>query len=414
MDPSLIARHPLLRAFRFRNFRLYFIAQIIGLNGNWLTFAALGWLIFRLSGDPFMLGLLTFCMHAPAFFFTPIAGVVADKVSRKKVIAVTQLTDAFVLTVLAWLTLTDQVEVIHVLIACVLLGTAKGFAMPSRQAMIAEIVEDRSLMGNAIALNSTVFHSARLIGPMLAGGILIPLGGEGLCFALNSGAYLVSAACIIRLQLNPRVKDPHRPTFLAELSEGFRYAFRTPSLRDIILLVVAFSLFGQAFSSLLPIFAGEILDGDSGTFGLLVSSLGLGALVAGALLASRESIAGLDRFISRCLFVMGIALAGFSLSQQLWISLLLLMVVGFTSVATMIGSNTLLQTRVENDFRGRVMSIFSMAFMGGIPLGALVIGKVASLVGAPPAVLGTALLSLLVAIAFHHRLGAPQGKTHSD
>jgi len=402
--------HPLLRAFRYRNFRLFFIAQVIGLNGNWLTFAALGWLIFRLSGDPFMLGLMAFCMHAPAFLFTPVAGVVADQVSRKKVIAVTQILDAGVLTVLAWLTFSEQIQVVQVLIACGIIGTAKGFAMPSRQALVADIVEDRSMLGNAIALNSTVFHSARLIGPMLAGGILIPLGGEGLCFILNSVAYVLSAACILRLQLTPRVKDPDRPSFMVELGHGFRYAFSAPPLRDIILLVMLFSIFGQAFNSLLPVFAGDILQGGPGTFGILLSSLGFGAFFSGAFLASRESVKGMERFIARCLIVFAITLAAFTLSQQLWMSSLLLTVIGFTSVATMVGCNTLLQTRVDNQFRGRVMSIFTMALMGGLPLGALVLGKAASLLGAPLAVMGAAILSLLLAVIFRQRVGRTRAK----
>jgi len=384
-----------LRAFRQRNYRLFFIGQTIVLNGSWMTMAAMGWLLFRLTGDPLMLGLMAFFLQAPTFLLTSFGGVLVDHFSRRKIILFVQSADAVAMAILAFLTLTGQVNVMHVLLVCTFLGTMKAFEMPARQALVADIVNQKGDLANAIALNSSIFHSARLSGPLVAGLLVIPLVGEGGCFLLHSFACLFGVLCFLRL----RPKNPDRPTgsdsLWGQLAEGYRYTFGFPPVRDLILFMTAIAFLGMPYNTLLPVFADTILQGDSGTFGLLLAASGLGALTAAAYLAMRTSVLGMGKVICGSIILCGFSLLGFAWSSHFYLSLFLLYLTGFTSIAAIVGTNTIVQTLVEDRLRGRVMSLFGMVFMGALPLGSLLFGQGARLFGAPTVVsLGALGISL--------------------
>jgi MFS family permease len=393
-----------LRAFRYRNYRLFFTGQSVAITGTWITLAALGWLLYRLTSDPFTLGLMGFCLHAPTFVLAPFGGVLVDRANRRNLIIAAQLTDAAVVSVLAVLTLSGRVEVWHILTGCVLFALTKSFEMPARQALVVNIVDDRRDLSNAIALNSTIFHGARLVGPMLAGAILIPLGGEGLCFGVHALSYSVAVVCFLRLRVQTATPEKMRHGVLGELREGFGYAFGNRPIRALLLLVVGFVLLGQAFNTLLPVFAREVLAGDSGTFGLLLAASGLGAVTAALLLAARASVVGLGKiiFLSTLLFALSLAL--FGLSNHIALSLLMLFGCGFASINVMVGTNTIIQTLVDDRLRGRVMSLLGMVFKGALPLGMLLYGKAAATLGAPTAVMIGAAGCVLTGLAFRIQL----------
>lgn len=394
----------LLRAFRHRNYRLFFTGQVIALNGTWMTLAALGWLLFRLTGDPLTLGMMAFFMQAPTFLLTALGGVLVDHVSRRKIILIAQAADAFIMGVLAVLTLSGNVTVTQILVSCALLGMVKAFEMPARQALVADIVGTKEDLSNAIALNSSVFHSARLIGPLIAGGFIIPFFGEGICFLIHSICYLASMRCFVLLKPNPMVPSASKKSFIGQLGEGFHYAFGYPPVRDLMVLMASLALLGMPYSTLLPVFADSILGGDSATYGLLLASGGCGAMIAAIHLASRRSVLGMGRIIGFSAIFFGVALVFFALSTHLWWSLLLLFASGLCSINVMVGANTIIQTLVANELRGRVMSLMGMVFMGALPLGSLILGKAASVYGAPLAVAVGAVGSIIAGILFLQRL----------
>lgn len=394
----------LLRAFRHRNYRLYFVAQTIALNGTWMTMAALGWLLYRLTGDPLTLGLMAFFLQGPTFLLAPIGGLVVDHFSRRKVIMAAQATDGLTVGVLAFLTLTGQVTVGFVLAACVLLGVVKAFEMPARQALVADLVGTREDLSNAIALNASIFHSARLIGPVLAGALIIPWFGEGACFLLHSVSYLGSLGCYLVLRPKPKTPGRSKKTVLGRLAEGFEYSFGYPPVRDLMLLLAALALFALPHGALLPVFAESVLQGDSKTYGLLLGAGGMGALTAALLLATRRSVVGMGKVIAFSSILFGVTLLLFAFSTHLEWSLFLLFAGGFCSMNAMVGANMIIQTLVEDDLRGRVMSLMGMVFMGGLPVGSLMFGKAASLFGAPVTVAVGAIVTTFVGILFLWRL----------
>lgn len=394
----------LLRAFRYRNYCLFFTGQTIALSGGWMTMTALGWLLYRLSGDPFMLGLMGFFMHTPTFLIAPFGGVLCDHVSRRTIIVATQSADCTTIFVLAVLTIGGWVEVWHIMTACLLLGITKGFEMPARQTMVADIVEERSNLSNAIALNSTVFHGSRMVGPVFAGGLLIPLVGEGGCFAVHVVCYLFAIQCFRRLSLKPPETRDQSASVFREMKEGFGYVFGYRPVRAIVLLIIGFVVLGQSYGTLQPVFAEDVLGGDSKTYGLMISVTGFGAVVAALWIASRQSVLGLGRVIFINTMLFSVALILFGQSTHLYLSLFLLFFVGFCGLSVMISSNTIVQTLVADHLRGRVMSLYGMAFMGALPLGALLYGRLADVFGAPLTVMVCGIASLLCGVAFRIQL----------
>lgn len=373
-----------------------------------MTFAALGWLLYRLTGDPFMLGLMGFFMHIPTFLLSPFGGVLVDHVSRRKVIITTQIVDFFSISILAWLTLTGRVEVWHIMAVCLLLGITKGFEMPARMALVVDVVDDRQFLSNAIALNSTIFHGARLVGPMIAGGLLIPLAGEGVCFLVHALSYLFAMRCFSLLRPKPMVPLPGNATVFQKMSEGFHYVSSFAPVRVLLLLVTAFAMFGQSYNALLPVFAETILKGGSGTYGVLLAASGVGAVVAAVKLASRQTVLGLGKIIFISNLIFGIALILFAMSSTILLSLPLLALAGLTGINVMVGSNTIIQTLVDDHLRGRVMSFLGMVFMGALPIGSLVYGKAAELIGTPKAVMIGGVLCIFSSLIFRIRLPAVQ------
>ncbi len=393
-----------LRAFRSPNYRTFFLGQGAAVTGTWMTLAALGWLLFRLTRDPFQLGLMGFFMHAPTFFLAPLGGLAVDILSRRGVIVATQVANTALVAVLAVLTLWDVVQVWHVMAICAGLGVVKAFEMPARQALVVDIVEDRLHLSNAIALNSSLFHAGRLVGPMLAGALIIPWAGEGACFLAHAALNLFAIVCF--LALRPRSVPPldRSAGVLHHLREGFAYAFGYPPVRALLIHLTVFSLLGQAYGTLLPVFAETILDGGARMYGGLLAASGVGALIAAVQLAARASVLGLGGVIFRQTLLFSTALALFAISRHAVLSFVLLALVGMASISVMVSANTIIQTLVEDRLRGRVMSLMGMVFLGAMPVGALAYGKLAQVLGAPAAVAMSGMGCMIAGLAFGRRL----------
>ena len=396
----------LVRAFRYPNYRRFFLGQSVGIIGLWMAIAAIGWLLYRLTGDPFQLGLMGFFMHAPTFVLAPFGGVLVDRVSRRAVIIAAQAFGCVVMTTLGLLTLFDRIEVWQILALCGCLGVAKGFEMPAQQALVVDIVDDRADLPNAIALNATIFHGGRLVGPTLAGVLVIPWFGEGACFLLFAVGLIWAIRCFALLRPRPMAAREGKTAVFREIREGVVFAFGYPPVRALLLLLLALAFLGQPYNSLLPVFARSVLGGDSATFGLLVAASGCGAVVAALGMAVRRTVLGLDRVITVCLVLFGIALFFFAQSTSLALSLGLSLVIGFCGLAVMVSVNTIIQALVDDELRGRVMSLLGMVFLGALPLGTLVYGKAASLVGTPATVSVGAMAVLLVGLVSFFRLPA--------
>jgi MFS family permease len=333
-----------------------------------------------LTGSALLLGVVGFAGQVPSFLLSPVAGVLADRWNRRRVLLWTQLLSMLQAGVLAVLVLADLVQVWHIVALSLVLGTVNAFDIPARQSFLIEMIEKREDLGNAIALNSSMVNGTRLVGPSLA-GILIAAFGEGICFLLNAASYLAVIAALLAMRVEKKAARAVKTSVLHELREGFAYAYHFPPIRSILLLLALVSLMGVPYTVLLPVFARDILHGGANTFGFLMAAAGLGAFVSAILLASRKSVVGLGKIIPLAAGLFGIAVAGFSFSRSLWLSLLLLFLAGLGMMAQIASSNTILQTVVDDDKRGRVMSLFTMAFMGMAPFGSLLAGALASRIG---------------------------------
>lgn len=372
----------IFRALAHRNYRLFFGGQGISLIGTWMQQIAMSWLVYRLTNSVFLLGLIGFSSQISSLFFSPFAGVLSDRWNRHRILVVTQSLAMIQAFILAFLTLIDVVAVHHLIILSIFLGLVNAFDMPTRQAFVVEMVEKRADLGNAIALNSFLFNGARLVGPSFA-GILISILGEGMCFLLNGISFLAVIIALLAMKMTPTKEDSEKTRVLQGLKEGFVYAFGFPPIRSILFFLGWISLVGTANTTLMPVFARDILHGDSKTYGFLMAAIGVGAIIAAIFLASRKSVLGLGRVIVIGSGIFGIGLILFSLSHILWLSFFLLLLTGFGMMVHMASSNTILQTIVDDDKRGRVMSLYAMAFMGMAPLGSLVGGSLAGWIGAP-------------------------------
>ena len=395
----------LLRALKTRNYRLFISGQAISLTGTWMTLAAIGWLVYRLTGDPLMLGLVGFFLHAPTFLLVSLGGVLSDRLDRRHILMACHVGNMATVSVLSILTLLEVIQVWQILGCCMLLGITKAFEMPARQALVAEVMDDRRLLPNAIALNSSVFHAAHLVGP-LAAAIIIPLfgtRGEAMCFLLDAVSYIPVIYCLLAIRLRPRPRSGESRRILTDMLDGFSYAFGHPRMRELLFLVGAVGLFGMPYNTLFPVFAEQILGGGATTYGMLMAASGIGALAAALHLAARQTTFGLARLIGLNVVIFSGALVGFALSTHLVVTLMLLVVAGGASLTTMVASNTILQTLVDDSQRGRLMSLFGMIFMGAMPLGALLHGKIASLFSAPMAVLAGAAVTAVAGLVFARR-----------
>ncbi len=397
--------HLALRALRHRNFRLFTAGQTISLIGTWMQQVAVGWLVYRLTGNAFYLGLVGFLSQAPAFVLAPLAGAIADRVSKHRLVIATQVAAMVQATLLAVLVVTGAVELWHILVLMTWLGCVVGFDTPARQSFLLEMVGDRADLPNAIALNSSIFNLARLLGPAIA-GLAIGVVGEGWVIVANAVSYVAVLASLLLMRLPAHRRARARTRMLSHIREGFHYAFGFPPIRSILLMVATVSLMAVPFTVLLPVVATEVLSGGADTLGFLMSATGLGALAGALALAARSSVSGLGRLIVIAASLFGVGLIGVALSTSLLLTLALLMLAGFGMMTQMASSNTVLQTLVDDDKRGRVMSLYSMAFLGTAPVGSLLAGGIAARWGAPVAIGAGGLGCLIAAAVFGSRLPA--------
>jgi MFS family permease len=390
----------LLRSLSHRNFRLFFLGQSISLIGTWMQQVAMAWLVYPvLTDSSWWLGVVAFASQVPAFFLSPVAGVVVDHTNRHRLVIGTQIAAMIQAALLTVLTLTGVVQVWHVVVLSVLVGIINAFDMPGRQAFLTEMIERREDLSNAIALNSSMFNGARLIGPALA-GIVLALTSAGICFLINALSFVAVIIALLAMRVTPRTHNGPAKSLLAGLHEGFAYAFGFPPIRALLLLVAFVSLVGLAYSVLLPVFAAKILEGGAYTFGFLTSAAGVGALTGALLLASRKTVLGLGRWIACMPATLGLAIIGLSFATSLIPAMLCVLISGFAVMMQLASTNTIIQTIVEEDKRGRVMSLYTMAFMGMAPLGSLLAGYFADRVGAPLTVRVAGILCIAASLVF--------------
>jgi MFS family permease len=392
------SRH-LLRALRSRNYQLFFSGQLISLIGTWMQTLAMSWLVYRMTNSAFLLGVIGFSSQISAFFVTPIAGVWADYANRRKLVIVTQSLAMLQALVLAALVLTHVVHVWHIIVLSVFLGMVNSFDMPVRQSFTVEMVEKKEDLGNAIALNSMLFNSARFIGPPLAGAV-VALWGEGVCFLLNGFSYLAVIAALMMMRIPQRVSVARPDNIFVSIREGFNYTVSLKPMRTIMLLMGLVSLVVFPYAVLLPVFAADVLHGSSRTLGFLLGAIGLGALAGAVYLAAKQGIAGIGRRIAIATAMMGVGIVCLSMARSLWLSLTILLFVGFGMMVHMASSNTFLQTIVEDSKRGRVMGFYILAFIGLTPFGSLFAGWLASRIGTPPTIMLAGFLCLCGSLAF--------------
>lgn len=395
------------RALRIRNFKLFFTGQIISLLGTWIQNIALGWLIYRLTGSAFWLGIVGFAGQIPALFLTPFAGVFADRLNRRKVLIAVQVIPMLLAFTMATLVLTENIKVWHIVMLASINGMVMAFDTPFRHAFLLEMVGDRELLQNAIALNSTLINSARFIGPMI-GGFLIAFLGEGYCFLINGVSFFAVIIALLNMKIDAVKQNKEHGSILRELGDGLQYAFNYKPIRFLLLLVITTSFFGLPFQVFLPVFAKEVLGGDAQMLGLLTGSIGAGALTGAFYLASRSGVAGLPKLILFTAMVFGVGLMGFSLSTSSLLSLALLYVTGFGMIVQFASTNTLLQTIVDDSKRGRVMAFYGMSFLGITPLGSLLLGSVADYLGVPYTLLISGSICLLAGVVYIKGVSAVQ------
>jgi len=369
-----------LRALRYRNFRLFMSGQMISLIGTWMQTVAQSWLVYRLTGEASMLGFVAFAGQFPVFILAFVGGMAADRMRPHTLIVITQSTSMVLTLILALLTLTGHVQIWHIVTISLLLGVVNAFDIPARQVFVAQTVARPDLM-NAIALNSSMFNGARIVGPAVA-GLLVATVGEGWCFLVNSVSYLAVIAGLLAMRLDSTQRARASAGGSAIL-EGFRFILGAKPVRDLLVLLGLLSLMGMPYSVLMPIFADQILHGGPKALGLLMGISGVGALVGALSLALRRSPRGLGRWIAASAMGFGAALIAFSISRSFPLSVLIMLPVGFTLMVEMASSNTLIQMMIPDALRGRVMSIYSMMFMGMAPIGALIGGTLAHKLGAP-------------------------------
>jgi MFS family permease len=396
-----------LRALRHRNFQLFFGGQLISLIGTWMQNVAQAWLVYRLTGSSLLLGSVGFASQIPLLLASPVAGIVADHYNRQKVVIATQTSSMILAFILSVLTLKKVVTVPDIFVLAVLLGVVNAFDIPGRQAFLVEMVGKEDLM-NAIALNSSMFNGARIIGPAIA-GLLVANIGEGWCFFANAVSYIAVIVGLIMMRVPERPRSPIGSP-LAHLMEGFRFVRNTALVRALLLLLGLVSLVAMPYTVLMPIFADRILHGGARGLGILMAATGVGALLGALTLATRTGFQGLSRWVAVSCGGFGLTLLAFASSRSFWLSTWILVPVGFCMMLQMSSSNTLIQAMVPDHLRGRVMSVYSMMFMGVAPFGALLGGALADRLGAPTMVAMGGIAALGGALIFYLRLPGMRGE----
>jgi MFS family permease len=391
-----------LRALGYRNFQLFFGGQLISLVGTWMQSVAQAWLVYRMTGSSTLLGAVGFAGQIPVFLLSPVGGIVADRYSRRNIVIATQTASMLLAFALAALTLSGSVRIWHIFVLAALLGTTNSFDIPARQSFIVEMVGKRDLM-NAIALNSSMFNASRVVGPAIA-GLLVASIGEGWCFFANGVSFIAVIAGLLLMDVKRRETAAQPGSSISRLAEGFRFVIRNQPVHTILILLGIVSVTGMPYTVLMPIFAGRILHGGAKALGELSSVAGIGALAGAFLLASRRDVRGLGRWVALAALGFGASLTAFAASRHLWLSAAILVPTGFSIMIQMGSSNTLIQSMVPDRLRGRVMSVYSMMFMGMAPIGSLIAGAAATRFGAPATVAAAGVVCMAAAAAFRVRL----------
>jgi MFS family permease len=392
-----------LRALESRNYRLFFAGQMVSLVGTWMTQTASLWLIYRLSSSPLLLGVVGFASLAPVFFLAPIAGVIVDRFNRHRLLILTQVLSMLQSFALAGLTLTNHITPLWLVGLSLVQGVINGVDLPTRQALVVAFVNRREHLGNAIALNSSMFNLARLAGPAI-GGFVIAAWGAGVCYLVDGFSYAAVILSLLLMRLALPVPPAHPSHPIAQMRDGFVSAFAFRPMRALIITVALISAVGFSYSVLTPLFARDVFAGDARVLGYLMSASGIGALAGAIYLGMRTTIRGLGAVVALGCVLMGVGLLGFAFSRWLGISLVSLGVVGLGGVLTMASSNTLVQTLASEEQRGRIMSIFTMAFTGTMPLGNLLIGWIAGFAGPTVTLMVCGAICMLVGFVFYRML----------
>ena len=399
-----------IRSLRHRNFQLFFSGQLISLIGTWMQNVAQSWLVYRLTGSSLLLGTVSFAGQIPVFPMAPLAGMVADRWNRRSIVIITQTASMILAFILALLTLTNRITVWEIVALAALLGVVNAFDIPARQSFLVEMVGREDLM-NAIALNSSIFNSARIIGPAIA-GLLVAGIGEGWCFFANAVSYIAVIVGLFMMRIPARQAERAIKSAFDHIAEGFRFVRKTAPIRALLLMLGLVSLVGMPYTVLMPVFAKNVLHGDATTLGVLGSAAGIGALAGALTLASRTRVHGLGKWVWMACASFGIFLILFSVSHRYVLSVLLLVPAGFSLMTQMGSTNTLVQSMVPDRLRGRTMAVYSMMFMGMSPLGAILAGAAADKIGAPMTVALGGALSILGAVAFARHLPKIRMETH--
>ncbi|MDX2215674.1 MAG: MFS transporter [Oculatellaceae cyanobacterium bins.114] len=395
-------------AFQSRNYRLFFLGQGLSLVGTWITMVAMIGLVYHLTQSPVLLGIVGFASQVPNLVLVPFGGVLSDRWNHQHTLIVTQILSMLQSFALAILTLTGTIQIWHIIVLSLFQGIVNAIDSPTRQAFVPEIVERQDRLINAIALNSSMFNGARLIGPAI-GGILLASVGAGYCFLIDGVSYIAVLAALMAMRLKRRVPVASQTFFTVgsiwqHLREGFVYVFGFAPVRSILIMVGVVSFLGVNFVVILPIFANEILHGDANTLGLLMSASGVGSLIAAVQLSLRREVRGLGRLVAIAPIIYGSGMIAFALSRSIWLSVLLLAIIGFGSLLQSASSNTIIQTLVQDEMRGRVMSIYIMSFLGMISFGNLFQGALVSFIGAPTTVAVCGIVCVVVAIFYARQL----------
>ncbi|MGI2908919.1 MFS transporter [Tolypothrix sp. VBCCA 56010] len=405
MNTQAAEKKPIIPAFRSRNYRLFFIGQGISLIGSWMTQLATIWLVYHLTNSPVMLGIVGFTSQIPSFVLGPFGGVFVDRFSRHRTLIGTQILAMIQSLTLAVLALTGVIQVWHIIALSLLQGFINAVDAPARQAFVPELIERRDDLANAIAINSTMFNGARLIGPAI-GGLLIAQVGAAYCFLIDGLSYIAVIIALLAMNIKSNQLQVSSANPLKQIKDGFNYAFGFPPIRAILILSALVSFLGMQYTIIVPIFAEKILQGDAQTLGFLMAASGVGALSGGIYLATRATVIGLGRLIAFGPTILGCGLIGFSLSRFLPLSLFSLLFVGLGTILQIAAGNTVLQTIVDDDKRGRVMSIYTMSFLGTIPFGNLLAGFLANHIGATNTLIIDGIACILGSIFFVRQLPA--------
>ncbi|MBW4566752.1 MAG: MFS transporter [Tolypothrix carrinoi HA7290-LM1] len=403
MNTQATEKKPRISAFRSRNYRLFFIGQGISLIGSWMTQLATIWLVYDLTNSPVMLGIVGFTSQIPSFFLAPFGGVFVDRFSRHRILIGTQILAMIQSLTLAVLALTDVIQIWHIIALSLLQGFINAVDAPARQAFVPELIERRDDLANAIAINSTMFNGARLIGPAI-GGLLIAQVGAAYCFLIDGLSYIAVIAALLAMNIKSNKYQVSNANPLKQVKEGFDYAFGFAPIRAILILSALVSFLGMQYTIIVPIFAEKILQGGADTLGFLMAASGVGALSGGIYLATRQTVVGLGRLIAFGPTILGCGLIGFSLSRFLPLSLFSLLFVGLGTILQIAAGNTVLQTIVDDDKRGRVMSLYTMSFLGTIPFGNLLAGFLANHIGATNTLIIDGIACILGSIFFVRKL----------